>query len=198
MIVTEYVEGEWEKKFLTVDSNSLSWPLVVDELAEHIYIFPLFTPSACKGIIEAAEADGRWTTKRHAFYPTTDMLASNLGGLGEIMSCIIKNYVHVMIQQMTNWKRDVSTLRHETFIVKYTPEAQNHLALHHDSSAYSVVVGLNDGFEGGGTFFKKQNMLLKPPVGTAVVHPGLFTHEHGARPISSGTRYVIVSFVNFD
>ena len=32
-------------------------------------------------------------------------------------------------------------------------------------------------------------------VGTAVLHPGMITHRHGARPITLGKRYITVSFI---
>lgn len=27
------------------------------------------------------------------------------------------------------------------------------------------------------------------------LHPGSITHKHGARPVTEGTRYVVVSFI---
>ena len=32
-------------------------------------------------------------------------------------------------------------------------------------------------------------------IGMATLHPGNITHKHGARPTTSGTRYVVVSFI---
>ena len=31
--------------------------------------------------------------------------------------------------------------------------------------------------------------------GMMTLHPGNITHKHGARPVTEGTRYVIVSFI---
>ena len=52
-------------------------------------------------------------------------------------------------------------------------------------------------FEGGGTFFKKQRVTVQPPKGNVTIHPGSITHKHGARPTTSGARYIIVSFSSF-
>ena len=61
----------------------------------------------------------------------------------------------------------------------------------------SIILNLSqDGvdFEGGGTYFPQHEKLIKEPKGNLVVHPGRMTHWHGVRPITSGERYVIVSF----
>ena len=89
----------------------------------------------------------------------------------------------------------------ETFIIRYRPELQNSLNLHHDASEFSVILNLSkegEDFEGGGTYFPQHELLLKAPKGHLVMHPGRMTHYHGVRPITSGERYVIVSFCKFD
>ena len=37
-------------------------------------------------------------------------------------------------------------------------------------------------------------LVLKADQGVVAVHPGMFTHKHGVRPIVSGERYAMVSF----
>jgi hypothetical protein len=59
-----------------------------------------------------------------------------------------------------------------------------------------MVVKLNDEFNGGGTYFPKYKILSNPDgVGKCTLHPGQITHKHGARPITEGVRYVLVSFL---
>ena len=50
-------------------------------------------------------------------------------------------------------------------------------------------------YAGGGTWFWRQKYLSRPPQGYISVHPGNITHKHGARPVLSGKRYIIVSFM---
>ena len=51
-------------------------------------------------------------------------------------------------------------------------------------------------FKGGGTWFPKYNYLANPTeIGMCTLHPGNITHKHGARPVTEGTRYVVVSFI---
>ena len=50
-------------------------------------------------------------------------------------------------------------------------------------------------YEGGGTWFRRQKKLIKNNIGYATLHPGNITHKHGARAVTKGTRYIIVSFM---
>ena len=88
-------------------------------------------------------------------------------------------------------------LNSENFLAKYTPNAQGHLSIHHDSSDITALVQLSDldEYEGGGTWFRRQKQLLKNPIGYVTIHPGNITHKHGARAVTDGTRYIIVSFM---
>ena len=86
----------------------------------------------------------------------------------------------------------------ENFIIKYEDKGQAALELHHDSSEFTCLTALNDEFEGGGTWFHNQKMLAKNPTGGMTLHPGSITHLHGGRPITSGVRYIIVSFCRCD
>ena len=87
-------------------------------------------------------------------------------------------------------------LHAENFIIKYSMEKQGFLSLHHDQSVLSSVLTLNEDFEGGGTFFYRQQKTIVCKTGEMSLHPGMISHRHGAKPISSGTRYVLVSFLN--
>ena len=89
-------------------------------------------------------------------------------------------------------------LKSENFLAKYVPSAQGHLSIHHDMSDITCLVQLSDEseYEGGGTWFRRQRELVKNPIGYATLHPGNITHKHGARAVTKGTRYIIVSFMN--
>ena len=45
-------------------------------------------------------------------------------------------------------------------------------------------------------YFPKYKYLANPSeIGMCTLHPGNITHKHGARPVTEGTRYVVVSFI---
>jgi len=58
----------------------------------------------------------------------------------------------------------------------------------------SMSLMLNDEYEGGGTWFSRQQKLHKGKTGYISIHPSIITHRHGARPVTKGERYVLVSF----
>ena len=91
----------------------------------------------------------------------------------------------------TKWNKELTS---EDFIARYKAEDQAALDIHHDHSDYTFTVGLNVGFEGGGTWFPRQQVLANPKSGYASLFPSV-THRHGGRPTTKGTRYIIVSFV---
>ena len=196
-------EEEWENKYLAPAAKSHEWDLVVDELghAGHTQIFswPLFTEDFCKEIINVCETEGEWTQKRHEFYPTTDMLLDTVG-LNDMYEKVLQKHcypaaMNIFALEGKNWE----TLRGENFIIKYKSEGQPLLSLHHDYSKITFLTNLTQygkDYEGGGTYFKKQKLLYKGEIGNVTMHPGNITHKHGARPTTSGTRYVIVSFCN--
>jgi hypothetical protein len=184
------------KNALANSSLPKEWDLILDEVASDIYSWPLLNKSFCNHIISKAETSGKWTQNRHKFYPTNDILLENLG-MDEIYNEILREYVYsAAIHKWNLVGKPWEELKFENFIIKYTPDNQSHLSLHHDHSKVTAILTLNEDFEGGGTYFERQKFLLKTPTGNVSIHPGNITHRHGARPITSGTRYVLVTFAN--
>ena len=62
---------------------------------------------------------------------------------------------------------------------------------------YLFNICLNSDFEGGGCHFIKQNnTVINKDIGSMIIHPGRLTHYHKGLPITQGTRYILVSFIN--
>ena len=150
-------------------------------------------------MIDLCEINGKWTNKRHEFYPTTDMLLTAVG-INDVYEKVLKKHcypaaVDLYALEGKNWE----SLCGENFIIKYRSDGQPHLSFHHDFSKITFLTNLTQygkDYEGGGTYFKRQKILYKGETGEVTMHPGNITHKHGARPTISGTRYVIVSFCN--
>jgi GR25 family glycosyltransferase involved in LPS biosynthesis len=187
----------WCSKYINQTIRKGEWDLIVDEIRDtNILEFPLFTPKFCREVIALADAKDKWTIDRHEFYPTNDVLLPEIG-LNEIYDRVIHEIVRPLCiywwhLEGKGWNR----LQNENFMARYTMDRQSHLSLHHDFSHVTMVVKLNDEFDGGGTWFPKYRVLSNPEmVGTATLHPGMITHQHGARPITAGKRYIVVSFM---
>ena len=188
---------EWKNRFISYSARTKEWDLITDEPFDNCFTFPLFTEEFCRMIREEAEYVNSWTVDRHENYPTTDMLLNTIG-MNEIYMEVLREYVmqfstYIWALEGRGW----STMVSENFLAKYTPNAQGHLSIHHDSSDVTCLVQLSDlnEYEGGGTWFRRQKKLVKSPIGYCTIHPGNITHKHGARAVTNGTRYIIVSFM---
>ena len=186
----------WKAKYLNHTLAKGEYDLMIDDLGNNILEFQLFTDKFCKEAIALAEVLDNWTIDRHEFYPTNDVLLPELG-LDAIYSRVLKEVIYPLC--IHYWKLEGTqwhNMQSENFLARYTTDRQSHLSLHHDFSHITMVVKLNDEFEGGGTWFPKYGVLSNPKnVGVATLHPGMVTHLHGARPISAGKRYICVSFM---
>lgn len=186
----------WLNKYVNPIIVKGEYDLILDDLGDNVYEFPLFTERFCTELIAMAEAKDNWTENRHEFYPTNDVLLEDIE-IGKIYDRVLKEFVYPLCVHI--WQLhgdDWLNMQSENFMARYTPDKQAHLSLHHDFSQITAVVKLNDEFDGGGTWFPKYNKLSNPKrVGTATLHPGMVTHLHGARPIYNGRRYITVSFM---
>lgn len=84
--------------------------------------------------------------------------------------------------------------------VKYGPG--QHFMEHHDHGySYNCVVSLvgypNDDYEGGEINFRLQNLTVKPRAGDLFVFPSNFMYPHTAMPVKSGTKYSIVTMLDY-
>jgi prolyl 4-hydroxylase len=59
----------------------------------------------------------------------------------------------------------------------------------------SIVGYLNQGFEGGETYFDRQNLKVKPQTGHVIVFPSYYTHPHQSLPVTRGCKYAFTSWL---
>ncbi len=186
----------WIDKFIHPQMRVKDWDGIITEAKEKsdIWTFPVFTKEFCEMIIEEAEHQDVWVTDRHSNYPTTDFPLKEIG-LHEVYDFVLKEYVFPCVRYIWGLTGDEwgKNMWHDTFVAKYSPEAQGHLSSHLDASNYSVTLALNDGFTGGGTWYNRQQVLIKAPIGYMCLFP-MPTHKHSGRWIDTGVRYIIVSF----
>jgi predicted 2-oxoglutarate/Fe(II)-dependent dioxygenase YbiX len=87
-------------------------------------------------------------------------------------------------------------------LLKYEPGGKYDVHTDHFSDTFrhlSVIINLNDDYEGGDLVFtdQKENVIktLKLDAGTIAFFPSNFLYPHGIQPITKGTRYSIVSWL---
>ena len=59
----------------------------------------------------------------------------------------------------------------------------------------SIVGYLNEDFEGGETFFDRQNLKVKPQSGSVLVFPSYYTHPHQSLPVLKGKKYSFTTWL---
>ena len=63
----------------------------------------------------------------------------------------------------------------------------------------SVVVYLNDDYEGGEIWFPRMDgLVIKPEPGDIVVFPSTYIYEHASQPMVSGIKYSVVIMTDFN
>jgi Rps23 Pro-64 3,4-dihydroxylase Tpa1-like proline 4-hydroxylase len=112
----------------------------------------------------------------------------------------LKQFQEIIFPQIKNYVEDCSDepLEMESFtLLRYT-EGQ-YFTEHSDevggnNRKLSIVIYLNDDYEGGEIYFRKQNLTIKPKANSLVAFPSTEEFVHEAKPIASGTKYIITSF----
>ena len=105
----------------------------------------------------------------------------------------VKHYTkHYNIGELRYWEA--------TNFVKYGPG--QHFQEHHDHGySYNCVVSLvafpNDDYEGGELAFSIQGVTIKPKAGDLYVFPSNFMYPHRAMPVTSGTKYSMVTMLDY-
>jgi hypothetical protein len=85
--------------------------------------------------------------------------------------------------------------------IKYGPG--QHFQEHHDhgfsyNCTVSLVAYVNDDYEGGELYFRLQDLNLKPEAGDLFIFPSNFMYPHRAMPVHSGTKYSIVTMLDYN
>jgi predicted 2-oxoglutarate/Fe(II)-dependent dioxygenase YbiX len=90
-------------------------------------------------------------------------------------------------------------LYHEGYsLLKYSGGEE--YKLHYDTSGVmgrviSAICYLNDDYEGGEIEFPNFNVKIKPQPGMLILFPSSFPYAHIAHPVTSGTKYALVTWI---
>jgi hypothetical protein len=84
--------------------------------------------------------------------------------------------------------------------IQYNPS--QHFQIHSDHGySYTCVLSsvgyLNDDYEGGELYFDKLNLKIKPKAGDLYLFPSSYIYSHAAMPVTSGTKYSIVTMLDY-
>lgn len=182
-------------KFLQFDHH-----VVLDRLRRYHKMDGLLTKEKCDELIAISEKwvvenqNGQWDTKRHEYYPTTDIPVNKLPYYQELVD-VVKAKIFPEISKIFLFPVNALSLQ-DFFIIKYDANAQHKLDWHRDVSLISFNFCLNSEFEGGGTRFQALNETIRINAGEVVMHSGKVLHA--GNDVTKGIRYIVVGFVRVD
>lgn len=192
--INKYFHPDFVKSINNLDN------LQIDEPIQDVLQFPIVNDIFCKECIEICEKYGKWsgatsedTRIGYENIPSNDIHFTEIK-LDEIWEDIIKTYIAPVVSY--HWGSFKTNRLNIGFVVKYEHDKFYKLVPHHDSSAYTINISLNDDYEGGEVNFIKKNKTIKNKKGYALIHPGRITHYHEGLPVTKGKKYICVSFVN--
>jgi predicted 2-oxoglutarate/Fe(II)-dependent dioxygenase YbiX len=97
-------------------------------------------------------------------------------------------------------KHDIDSLYHEDYSMLKYKGGQGYTA-HADSTtglgrAVSAIIYLNNEFEGGEVEFVNFGVKIKPQPGMLLLFPSNYPYTHIAHPVTSGTKYALVTWIH--
>ncbi|XP_053565984.1 procollagen-lysine,2-oxoglutarate 5-dioxygenase 2 isoform X2 [Bombina bombina] len=198
---------DWKEKYLNVNYSRIFTENFFEQPCPDVFWFPVFSEKACDELVEEMENYGEWSGSRnldkriaggYENVPTDDIHMKQIGMELEWLHFIREYIAPVTLKVFAGYYTKGHAMLN--FVVKYTPERQSYLRPHHDASTFTINIALNKkgvDFQGGGCKFARYNCSLDSPrKGWSFMHPGRLTHLHEGLPVTNGTRYIAVSFID--
>ncbi|KAG9494248.1 hypothetical protein GDO78_001873 [Eleutherodactylus coqui] len=198
---------DWKLKYINSNYSKIFTENLVEQPCPDVFWFPVFSEQACDEIIQEMEHYGQWSGSSHSDVritggyenvPTDDIHMSQIGMDKEWLHFIREFIAPITLKVFAGYYTKGHALLN--FVVKYTPDRQYYLRPHHDASTFTINIALNTkdlDFQGGGCRFARYNCSVDAPrKGWSFMHPGRLTHLHEGLPVTNGTRYIAVSFID--
>jgi len=176
-----------------------------------IQIDNLLTPSECDELISYANT--QQYMKSEIVSSTGDVYTNNRVS----QQIWIKDTSHKIANKITNYIEKYSGYPRENMeelqFVKY--DVSGYFNEHYDPDVsyknetndriYTLIIYLNDDFEGGHTYFKNINLFIKPKKGMAVLFKSLSENNdlltnslHTGTPITKGNKYICNKWIHLN
>ncbi|XP_061664656.1 multifunctional procollagen lysine hydroxylase and glycosyltransferase LH3 isoform X1 [Syngnathoides biaculeatus] len=200
---------DWRAKYIHENYSKIfeDQKSFVEQPCPDVYWFPAFSEKMCDDLVETMEDYGEWSGGKHRDerlaggyenVPTVDIHMNQIGFEKEWLK-FLKEYIAPITEKLyPGYSPKAQAIMN--FVVRYRPDEQPSLRPHHDSSTFTINIALNSkdvDYQGGGCRFLRYDCKVESPrKGWSFMHPGRLTHYHEGLPTTSGTRYIMVSFVD--
>lgn len=175
---------------------------VVTQPVKGVYKFPVFTPDACRLIMDELKAyeDAPVPKSRPNSMNNYGAILNDIGlepMMTQLMRRVFKPFAATLFPEL-----GASVDHHHTFLVQYRPDQDVSLDMHIDDSEVTVNVSISSSFTGAGLAFcglfhdvnhRKHSLTYAHELGHAVIHLG--RHRHGALAIETGERVNLIMWM---
>lgn len=199
---------DWERRYLHENYSKQVEPNTqLEKPCPDVIWFPLVSDRFCEETVEIMEHFGQWSGGTnddprieggYESVPTRDIHFKQVG-LHQMWLTFVRDYVTpIQLKEFIGYEHVAEA--ELAFVVRYHPQEQASLQPHHDASTFTLNIALNTphvDYEGGGCRFLRYNCsVTESRRGWGLIHPGRLTHYHEGLPVTNGTRYILVTFVD--
>ncbi|XP_055005910.1 multifunctional procollagen lysine hydroxylase and glycosyltransferase LH3-like [Boleophthalmus pectinirostris] len=200
---------DWREKYVHENYSKIfeDEKNFVEQPCPDVFWFPAFSDKMCDDLVDTMEEHGQWSGGSHKDerlaggyenVPTVDIHMNQIDFEKEWLK-FLKEYITPVTEKLyPGYYPKAHAVMN--FVVRYRPDEQPSLRPHHDSSTFTINIALNrkgHDYEGGGCRFLRYDCKVEAPrKGWSFMHPGRLTHYHEGLPVTRGTRYIMVSFVD--
>ena len=111
----------------------------------------------------------------------------------ELFGALEKTLEHYSTEIYPFAKKNIKSREHTMHLLRY--DKTGHLPAHQDQGVstrvLSVLLYLNDDYEGGEIEFRHSGIKMKPEAGSVLFFPSNFLYVHEVYPVTKGPRYAL-------
>lgn len=111
----------------------------------------------------------------------------------QLFGALDKTLHHYTTELYPFAEKNIKSREHTMHLLKY--DTSGHLPAHQDqgisSRVLSVLLYLNDDYEGGEIEFRHSGLKFKPKAGSVLFFPSNFLYVHEVYPVTKGPRYAL-------
>jgi hypothetical protein len=111
----------------------------------------------------------------------------------QLFGALDKTLKHYTTELYPFAEKNIKSREHTMHLLKY--DESGHLPAHQDqgisSRVLSVLLYLNDDYEGGEIEFRHSGLKFKPKAGSVLFFPSNFLYVHEVYPVTKGPRYAL-------
>jgi predicted 2-oxoglutarate/Fe(II)-dependent dioxygenase YbiX len=189
---------------ILIQRNAIA-PADVQALARYVQQAPMEQSAVSNFAEEAPEEGVEWVINKdirdtHHLHQTTTIVRKLRSILKGGISSFVEPFYNIKIRdweplQLLHYGSGGHYIPHVDAETLYTDEEGLELWEKTLDRDLSVVYFLNDDFEGGELFFPKLDLLIEPEAGTLVCFPSDHNYIHGVKPVATGRRYTVVTWM---